>query len=252
METAKFGEVKYVDVCAGDAVVRHIPEFFQDARVSECADAVRPQIERWLDNPGAGLWFWGQSTCGKSRAACAVVRELSRRGMDGAGVTGLDLCPVLIDRRMGLLSKGAESLRMTRRRDYAPELVIEGLIQPTVLLLDDLSLLFWLWPLAADLRPVFEARIAAGKPTIVTSNLSRRDYARFCDGEACSYLWDFTCIRFPPGAPMPAEIVTRMCSDLVGKWEWMVRFGWLPASSVGSLAGRIDRIKQEQTISAGN
>ena len=252
MSKAKFGDVKYVDVFAGDVVARRIPDFFRDARLEECPEAARPQIEKWINDPGPGLWLWGQSTCGKTHAACAVTLELLRRGMDGLGVTGLDLAPALIDLRMGALCEKAESLGLTPKGEYSPKPVIEGLMKPAVLLLDDLSLLFWLWPLASDLRPVFEARVAAGKPTIVTSNLDMGDYIRFCDSEAAGYLSNFRCLKFPPGAPMPAEMITRMCKDLIEKWEWMVKLGWLPKSSVGELNARIERIKQEQGTARGS
>ena len=244
-------ELKLVDMFMGDAVARGIPEIFRESRIEDCPESVRPKIEEWLKNPGPDLWLWGQSESGKSKIACAIALELLRRGMDVLGVKSTALCRALIDRR-GIATMDAILPPLHSFKFYSPVsescayLAIEGLVKPSVLILDDLSMFFWFWPLAADLRPIFEARMRDGKITIVTSNLSVRDYIWFCDDEAITYLRNFTVINCPPGLPIQREAMMLMCKELVTSWEWMVKIGWLKPQDVGELVPRIRRIKQER------
>ena len=191
------------------------------------------KFRHWLAHPGLGLWLWGKSEGGKSKAACAVALDLFRRGQNVVVVTHHNLFSWLKDRRMGLLSDKA---------------VLDGLIAPSVLLLDELSQMFFHWPLAADLRPIFRARVAARKPTIITSNGDIEDYISFCDSQASDYLSGFLSLKFPTCMEWPAAWTVLASHDLRDRVEMMIQAGWLtPEARSIEIPRRLARLKAEES-----
>jgi hypothetical protein len=201
-----------VTLRAGGAVAKDIPVQYLSAKVDECQSAVRPSIEKWLESPSLGLWFWGKSRCGKSQTACAVALELFRRGQDVLAVSYWDLFYLLRDHKTGHLSR---------------EALLDSLAKPSVLVLDEISYLLWLWPLAPLLRPVFKARAEAKKPTIVTSSISISDYVSFCDCEALDYLSEFKSLQFLEGVRWDKDLTLVASRQLVIFAEMMMAAGWL-------------------------
>jgi hypothetical protein len=228
---------KFVTLRRGEIFARNIPAQYQNASVDECQSHTRDEIKKWLENQGLGLWLWGKSRCGKSQTACAVALELFRRGLDVLAVPYWTLFYTLRDHRAGRLSD---------------EALLASLVNPSVLVLDEISYLLCLWPLAPDLRPVFKARAESKKPTIVSSNISIADYASFCDCEATNYLSEFKALRFLGGVRWDKALTWAASHQLFTFGELMVRAGWLTDQErIAGVMRRLDWLKSLEVVYGG-
>jgi hypothetical protein len=136
-----------------------------------------------------------------------------------------------------------------RRKGLLSDIVLDALIAPSVLVLDEISHMFFHWPLAADLGPVFRARVEAKKPTIISSNIDVADYITFCDSQASDYLSGFLSLKFPHGMAWPADWTALANGELAMYVREMIELGWLtPEVWSTEVPRRLARLKLQESL----
>lgn len=126
------------------------------------ASLLKPTVIAWIDQAPSpsSLILMGRPGCGKtSNAACALL-NLAHRGVHVSFKT----CKGVIEHLLGCRSRNAESFSSS----------VNGFVRPAVLLLDDYTA-FPEWHCEL-LQAVVEARYAARKPTVLTTNLTQQQF----------------------------------------------------------------------------
>jgi DNA replication protein DnaC len=139
-------------------------------------------VGAWITNPTDGLLFSGGTGSGKTHLAAAIVREVVIGGGDIKFRRAADLYQAI---------RGS-----FHNQDNSEVSILKDYLGPGILILDDLG--------AGTLSDferrytleVFDCRLSARKPTIVTTNWSLSEIANKLDDRIASRLSGFMLLEF--------------------------------------------------------
>jgi DNA replication protein DnaC len=157
-----------------------LPPRYRTARLEDCLEQVKTEVNRWLNCPGDGLFITGTVGTGKTHLACCIVR----RKMEGGSLALFRRC-----------AEFYSLLRETFRNNSSESAVMKPLLTAPLLALDDVGSGSLSDHERRSTLEVLDQRSNALLPTIVTSNLSLQKISELLDDRISSRLAAFTAIE---------------------------------------------------------
>lgn len=163
-------------------IAARLPERFHRARLFDFPKGTAEAVGAWITNPTDGLLLFGGTGSGKTHLAAAILREVVIGGGDIQFRRAADLYQAI---------RGS-----FHNQDNSEVSILKDYQGPDILILDDLG--------AGTLSDferrytleVFDCRLNARKPTIVTTNWSLSEIANKLDDRIASRLSGFILLEF--------------------------------------------------------
>ncbi len=163
-------------------IASELPERFHQARLFDFPRGTAQAVRAWITNPTDGLLLTGGTGSGKTHLAAAILRDVVLGGGHIKFRRAADLYQAI---------RGS-----FHNQDNSEVSILKDYQGPGILILDDLG--------AGTLSDferrytleVFDCRLSARKPTIVTTNWSLSEIANKLDDRIASRLSGFILLEF--------------------------------------------------------